>query len=211
MNINVAIVEDDDRVRESLCLLIQGAEGFSCAGTYHSAETAISGLTAAPPPDVVLMDINLPKVSGIDCVLQLRIRFPKLNVLMLTVHEDDDAIFRALQAGASGYLLKRTPPGDILKAVQEVYAGGAPMTSSIARKVLQSFQQPAPTLPQTEKLTPREAEILDLLSKGYLYKEIAAQLKIQFDTVHSHIRNIYEKLEVRSRTEAVARYLRPAP
>ena len=209
MNINVAIVEDDDRVRESLGMLIQGANGFTCTGAYRTAEGAIKGITAAPP-DVVLMDINLPRVSGIECVQQLRTHCPKVNVLMLTVYDDGDNIFRALEAGASGYLLKRTPPAEILKAIEEVYAGGAPMTSSIARKVLQSFQRRASTLAATEKLSLRETEILDLLSKGYLYKEIAAQLGIGFDTVHSHVRNIYGKLHVRTRTEAVAKYLRPA-
>ena len=208
MNINVAIVEDDDRVRESLGLLIQGTSEFTCTGSYRTAESALKGITASPP-DVVLMDINLPRASGIECVQQIRMQCPNLNVLMLTVHDDGDIIFRALEAGANGYLLKRTPPAEILNAIKEVYAGGAPMTSSIARKVLQSFHQRASTLASTEKLTLRESEILDLLSKGYLYKEIAAQLGIGFDTVHSHVRNIYSKLHVRTRTEAVAKYLRP--
>jgi DNA-binding NarL/FixJ family response regulator len=208
MNINVAIVEDDESVRETLSMLLESANGFACAGAYRTVESAIKGISAAPP-DVVLMDINLPRVSGIECIQQLRKRDLKLNVLILTVHDDDDAIFRALQAGANGYLLKRTPPAEILKAIEEVNAGGSPMTSSIARKVLQSFHQPAPSTAQTEKLTLRETEILNLLSKGYLYKEIAAQLDVHFDTVHSHIRNIYTKLQVRSRTQAVAKYLRP--
>src|SRR5688500_19029674 len=181
MNINVAIVEDDDRVRQSLANLIQGAAGFTCAATYNSAEAALKSIPLAPP-DVLLMDINLPKLSGIDCVQQLRARLPKLNVLMLTVQDDDDAIMRALQAGANGYLLKRTPPGEIITAIHDVNAGGSPMTSSIARRVIQLFRQRAPSLAQGEKLTPRESEILELLSKGYLYKEIADQLKIQFDT-----------------------------
>ena len=206
MNIKVAIVEDDESVRESLSMLLESANGFACTGAYHSVETAIKGIDANPP-DVVLMDINLPRVSGIECVQQLRKRGLKLDVLILTVHDDDEAIFRALQAGANGYLLKRTPPTEILRAIEEVKAGGSPMTSSIARKVLQSFHQPA--LPADEKLTLRETEILNLLSKGYLYKEIAKQLDVQFDTVHSHIRNIYNKLHVRSRTEAVTKYLRP--
>lgn len=208
MNINVAIVEDDDGVRESLARLIEGAEGFTCSGTYRSAETAIKGILDAPP-NVVVMDINLPRATGIECVQQLRVHCPNLNVLMLTVYDDGENIFRALEAGANGYLLKRTPPGEILKAIEEVNAGGAPMTSSIARRVLQSFHQRAPTLPPAEKLSMRETEILDLLAKGYLYKEIAGLLNLQFDTVHSHVRNIYSKLHVRSRTEAVTKYLRP--
>ena len=209
MNINVAIVEDDDRVRESLGMLIQGANGFTCTGAYRTAESAIKCIAAAPP-DVVLMDIHLPRTSGIECVQQLRERCPDLNVLMLTVHDDSEVIFRALEAGANGYLLKRTPPAEILKAIEEVNAGGAPMTSSIARQVLKSFQKRPPSGRTTEKLTLRETEILDLLSKGYLYKEIAAQLVIEFNTVHSHVRNIYDKLQVRSRTEAVTKYLHPA-
>lgn len=209
MNINVAIVEDDDGVRESLARLVEGAEGFACTGAYRSAETAIKGILDAPP-NVVVMDINLPRASGIECVQQLRAHCPNLNVLMLTVYDDGENIFRALEAGANGYLLKRTPPGEILRAIEEVNAGGAPMTSSIARRVLQSFHQPALTQPPTEKLSMRETEILDLLAKGYLYKEIATLLNLQFDTVHSHVRNIYNKLHVRSRTEAVTKYLRPS-
>ena len=185
MNINVAIVEDDERVRESLCMLIQGTDGFMCTGTYESAEAALQGLPEQPP-DVVLMDINLPQASGIECVRKLRARCPELNVMMLTVHDDDDAIFRALQAGAHGYLLKRTPPGEILTAIEEINAGGSPMTSSIARKVLQSFQR-TPALGPAEKLSPREHEILDLLVKGYLYKEIAEQLSISVRTVEKHV------------------------
>ncbi|HKQ38939.1 MAG TPA: response regulator transcription factor [Verrucomicrobiae bacterium] len=209
MNINVAVVEDDDDVRESLSKLIEGTEGFSCTGAYRSAEIAIKGILEAPP-NVVVMDINLPRASGIECVQQLRTHCPNVNVLMLTIYDDGDNIFRALEAGANGYLLKRTPPGEILKAIEEVNAGGAPMTSSIARRVLQSFHQRATTVPADEKLTMRETEILDLLSKGYLYKEIAGLLNLHFDTVHSHVRNIYNKLHVRSRTEAVTKYLRPA-
>src|SRR5436190_12310884 len=209
MNINVAIVEDDDGVRESLEKLIQGADGFSCTGTYRSAETAIKGILAAPP-DVVVMDINLPRATGIECVQQLRAHCPNVNVLMLTIYDDGENIFRALEAGANGYLLKRTPPPQILNAIEEVNAGGAPMTSSIARRVLQSFHQRAPTSPQTEKLTMRESEILDLLSKGYRYKEIAGLLNLHFDTVHSHVRNIYNKLQVSSKTEAINKYRQPA-
>ena len=209
MNIRVAVVEDDDRVRESLSMLIEGAEGFTCNGAYRSAESALKGILTTPP-DVVVMDIDLPRASGIECVQQLRAHCPNVNVLMLTVYDDGDKIFRALEAGANGYLLKRTPPGEILKAIEEVHTGGSPMTSSIARRVLQSFHQRAPTLPPTEKLTMRESEILDLLSKGYLYKEIANLLDVHFDTVHTHVRRIYGKLQVRSRTEAVAKYLRPA-
>jgi DNA-binding NarL/FixJ family response regulator len=207
----VAVVEDDQRVRDSLSVLIGGANGFTCAGTYATGEAALEGIPKSPP-NVVLMDINLPKISGIECVQRLKAVCPTLMVIMLTVHEDDDAIFKALQAGANGYLLKRTPPGEILDAISDAHRGGAPMSSSIARKVIQSFHQdPSKVAQSTEStaLTAREREVLELLAKGYLYKEIGALFGIQFETVHTHVRNIYQKMHVRSRSEAVAKFLRP--
>ena len=206
----VALVEDDSRVRESLCVLIEGAAGFKCVGAYPNATAALEEIPKLLP-SVVLMDINLPGVSGVQCVRRLKLASPELLVIMLTVNEGDDMIFQALQAGANGYLLKRTPPGQILEAISEVHRGGAPMSSSIARKVIQSFHQDAPRprtgLPLADiTLTPRERTILELLTKGFLYKEIAAELTIQFETVHTHVRSIYQKLHVRSRSEAVARY-----
>ncbi|HYT62123.1 MAG TPA: response regulator transcription factor [Haliangiales bacterium] len=208
MPIKVSIVEDNDRVRESLTSLIDGARGFRCVGAHRSAEAALK-LVPDDAPDVVLMDIHLPRLSGIDCVRKLKATKPDLLIIMLTAYEDDDLIFQALKAGANGYLVKQTPPSEILAAVQEVHEGGAPMSSNIARKVIQSFHQSQPGASATEALSPREREILVLLSRGYLNKEIADSLSIAFQTVHTHVRNIYSKLQVRCRTEAVARYLRP--
>jgi DNA-binding NarL/FixJ family response regulator len=208
MSIRVAIVEDDDRVRESLGLLIDGADGFISCGSYATAAAAISGISARPP-DVVLMDINMPRCSGIECVRGLRAFCPDLNILMLTVADDGENVFRALEAGANGYLLKRTPPNDILKAIQDVHDGGSPMTGSIARQVLKSFEKPAPLSVAAEKLTSREKETLDLLAKGHSYKEISTTLQVKYNTVHTHVRNIYTKLQVRSRTQAVSKYLEP--
>ncbi len=208
MPIKVSIVEDNDRVRESLTSLIDGARGFRCVGAHRSAEAALK-LIPDEKPDVVLMDIHLPRLSGIDCVRKLKALGPNLLVLMLTAYEDDDLIFQALKAGANGYLIKQTSPSEILAAVKEVHEGGAPMSSNIARKVIQSFHQTVATDSPTDSLSPREREILDLLAKGYSNKEIADTLSIAYLTVHTHVRNIYGKLQVRSRTEAVAKYLRP--
>lgn len=205
--IRVCIVEDNPTVRESLSILIQGAPGLECSGAYPSGEAALKGVPQACP-DVVLMDIELGGMSGIDCVRKLRALQPKSIVLMLTSYEDDDLIFQALKAGASGYLVKQTPPAELLSAIADVHRGGAPMSSSIARKVIQSFHKPvSPSADSAAKLTPREREILQHLARGYLYKEIADALSISFDTVHGHIQNIYHKLHVRSRTEAVAKFL----
>lgn len=204
----VSIVEDDDEVRQSLLVLINGSEGFRCVSAHRSAEDAIAGIPAAQP-DVALLDINLPRQSGIDCVRQLKAQLPNLHCLMLTMYEDADLIFKSLTAGASGYLLKRTPPARLLDAILEVQHGGAPMSGKIARVVVQYFQQLKGPDPTTETLTRRERELLDLLAKGHRYKEIAVTLGISFDTVRAHLRNIYDKLQVRSRTEAVVKYLRP--
>ncbi|PYK98991.1 MAG: DNA-binding response regulator [Verrucomicrobia bacterium] len=208
MPVKVSLVEDNDRVRESLASLIDGARGFRCVGAHRSAEAALK-LVPEEEPDVVLMDIHLPRLSGIDCVRKLKAIEPDLLVIMLTAYADDDLIFQALKAGANGYLVKQTPPSEILAAIQEVHEGGAPMSSNIARKVIQSFYQAQPGEASTETLSPREREILDLLARGYMNKEIADALSIAFQTVHTHVRNIYSKLHVRSRTEAVAKYLRP--
>jgi len=208
MAIKVSIVEDNDRVRASLTSLIDGAPDFRCVGAHRSAEAALK-LIPDENPDVVLMDIHLPRMSGIDCVPKLKIAKPDLLVLMLTAYEDDDLIFQALKSGANGYLVKQTPPSEILAAIKDVHAGGAPMSSNIARKVIQSFHPAEPHESPTETLSPREREILSLLAKGYMDKEIADILSIAPHTVHTHIRNTYDKLHVRSRTEAVAIYLRP--
>lgn len=202
--IRVGIVEDDDRIRESLVALIERAPGFRCVAAHPSAEEALPGL-AGVRPDVVLMDINLPGKSGIECVADLKSLLPATQIVMLTVFEDTDKIFQSLQAGASGYLLKRTPPEELLTAMDEVHHGGSPMSSLIARKVVASFQRAKP-LPEAA-LTPREHEILQSLSHGLLYKEIAAQLGISITTVRTHLRNVYEKLQVQNRTEAVVKFL----
>ncbi|KAF0173840.1 MAG: LuxR family transcriptional regulator [Limisphaerales bacterium] len=208
MSIKVSIVEDDRGIRENLSVLVGGSPGFSCASTHGNAEEALRQIPLKSP-DVVLMDINLPKLSGIECVRQLKAQMPRVQFLMLTVYEDSDMIFKALGAGASGYLLKRTPPARLLDAIEEVHAGASPMSGKVARIVVQFVQRMKQAAPPTELLSKREQEILDLLAKGYRYKEIADLLTISYDTVRSHIRNIYDKLQVHSRTEAVVRYLRP--
>lgn len=205
MPIKVAIVEDDARVRESLSVLIEGAGDFTLLGAYPNAEVALKEIPRQWP-DVILMDINLPNLSGIDCVNRLKQARPELQVIMLTAYADDDQIFQSLQGGASGYLLKKTPPAKIVEAILEVHAGGAPMSNTIARKVVAHFQQIKP-LPEVASLTDREKEILDHLVKGYRNKEIADMLSVGLETVRSHLRNIYHKLHVTSRTEAVVKYL----
>ncbi len=207
MAIRVAIVEDDPKVRNSLEVLIEGSHEFHCAATYGDAESALKNLPAATPK-VVLMDINLPEMNGIECVRHLKQKLPEIHIIMLTVYEDTQKIFSSLQAGAVGYLLKSSRPDEILQAIMDVNAGGSPMTAQIARKVVQSFHKKNSKNDEVVKLTDRENEILDLLSKGYIYKEIAEHLFISPDTVHNHLRHIYEKLHVHSRTEAVVKYLR---
>lgn len=207
MDISVSIVEDNEQLRVTVARVIERAEGFRCLSHYGSAEEALKGLPN-DRPDVVLMDINLPGMNGVECVRQLKQVLPKTQVMMLTVYEDTENIFNALAAGASGYMLKRTPRAELLAAIKEVYRGGSPMTAHIARKVVQSFQQTSASAPPAEGLSPREQEVLDFLSQGFLYKEIADKLGISYETVHTYIRRIYEKLQVRTRTEAVAKFLR---
>ena len=207
MTITVAIVEDDAGIRDALMRVLGRAPEFRCLGWYENAEDALRELPAAKP-DVVLMDINLPGMSGVECVRKLKAQEFPAQVLMLTVYEDSEQIFESLAAGASGYLLKRTPPSELLEAIRDVHTGGAPMSSQIARKVVASFRNVAPTNP-TAELSPREQEILGWLAQGFLIKEIAERLGIGFDTVRTHIRRIYEKLQVHSRAQAVAKFLRP--
>lgn len=207
MAITVSIVEDNDQLRGTLARVIARAEGFECLGQFPSAEAALEGLPKQCP-DLVLMDINLPGMNGVECVRKLKQVLPQLQIMMLTVYEDTENIFNALAAGATGYMLKRTPRAELLEAIREVKRGGSPMTTHIARKVVQSFQKPVSTNQQTENLSPREQEVLDHLSQGFLYKEIAEKLGISYETVHTYIRRIYEKLQVRTRTEAVAKFLR---
>ena len=207
--ISVSIVEDDAPVRKILVNWIESADGFECRGEYRNGELAVAQLTQKKP-DIVLMDINLPGISGIECVRRLKPQLPDTQFLMLTVYEDTDHIFDALTAGASGYLLKQTPHDELLAALKGVYAGGSPMTGSIARKLVLSFQTSPPQPRQVREnvdLTPREREVLELLARGYLYKEIADSLQISIPTVNTHIRRIYEKLHVQSRGRAVAKYV----
>ena len=207
MAITVSIVEDNEQLRGTLARVIDRAEGFRCLSQYPDAEAAVEALPR-DRPDVVLMDINLPGMNGVECVRRLKQLAPDSLVIMLTVYEDTENIFNALAAGASGYLLKRTPRAEVLDAIREVHRGGSPMTTHIARKVVQSFQPTGASSQTGESLSPREQEVLDCLSKGFLYKEIAEKLGISYETVHTYIRRIYEKLQVRTRTEAVAKFLR---
>ena len=207
MTHTVAIVEDDAGIREDLVALLNGSPGCRCVGACASGEEALIEIPFWRP-EVVLMDINLPQMSGIECVARLKAKTPELLVLMLTVYEDGDSIFRALKAGASGYLVKRLASDKLLEAIQEVTAGGAPMSCHIARKVVQFFNHAGPSPEVSENLSPRELEILDLLVAGCFFKEIADQLGISGETVRTHVNHIYRKLHVRSRTEAVVKYLR---
>lgn len=204
MSIAVAIVEDDAGARKILAGWITRASGFRLVGEWGKAESALPSLPEKKP-DVVLMDINLPGMSGVEAVGKLKPLLADTQFVMLTVYEDADHIFSALAAGASGYLLKQTPREELLAALEDVHRGGSPMTSNIARKVVQSFKQ-TPAVRDAEGLSPREQEVLDLLARGYLYKEIADRLNISVPTVNTYVRRVYEKLHVRSRAQAVAKY-----
>jgi len=206
MKIKVSIVEDNANLRRSLADVIDAAEGLEVTAVYKSAEEALASIPQTRP-DVVLMDIRLSEMTGIECTARLRQTNPEVFVLILTAFEDSDQIFEALQAGASGYLLKRARREEIVDAIRQVKAGGAPMTPEIARRVVASFHRGTKKGEQTEALTSREEEILQLLAKGYVSKEISDQLRISVETVRTHLRHIYEKLHVRSRTEAVLKYL----
>ena len=203
--IKVAIVEDSAGVREGLRRLLGQTEEFQCVACFGSGEEALQKI-AATPPDVLLMDINLPGMDGVECVRKLHLLNPAIRIVMLTVYEKPDHIFNALTAGAVGYLLKQKPSGDLLNAIRDAHHGGAPMSSQIARKVVQFFQNNSSDS-GAEALSARELEVLDLLAKGHLIKEIADQLNISFGTVRTYIRRIYEKLHVHSRAQAVAKYL----
>jgi DNA-binding NarL/FixJ family response regulator len=213
-SLRIAIVDDDPGVRQTLEQTIRHFPGCRCVAAYASGEEAVRRLPAATV-DIVLMDINMPGIDGIECVRQLKADDERLEFIMLTVYEDTDSIFLALSAGASGYLLKRAAPTELEAAIRLVQAGGSPMTSHIARKVAQSFRQPsAPTAmgqstakaAADEELTPRQREILEHLASGMLYKEIATALGVSYDTVNNHIRQIYRKLHIRSRSQAVAKF-----
>ncbi|HMP84777.1 MAG TPA: response regulator transcription factor [Verrucomicrobiota bacterium] len=207
MPITVSIVEDNDQLRGTLARVLSRADGFVCLGQHANAEDALKALPLEKP-DVVLMDINLPGMNGVECVRQLKQVLPATQVMMLTAYEDTENIFNSLAAGATGYMLKRTPRAELLDAVRDVHKGGSPMSAHIARKVVLSFAKPAPMPSPTENLSEREQQVLDCLAEGLMYKEIAEKLGISYETVHTYIRRIYEKLQVRTRTEAVAKFLR---
>ncbi len=206
MSITYAIVEDVAATRQHLLAVLRRAPGLTCLRTCATGEEALRWLPT-DAPDVVLMDLNLPGMSGIQCVAKLKAACPQLQVLILTTYEDSDLIFDSLRAGASGYLLKNTPPDELVEAIEQVRAGGSPMSMSIARKVVSHFQQFRAPAAEFEQLTPRELEILTQLARGLHYKEIGDELRISVSTVRTHLHAIYGKLHVQSRTEAVVRYL----
>lgn len=205
--ITVSIVEDDAKLRETMVRYFAGQADFKCLCTYPDAETALAAIPQNPP-DVVLMDINLPGMNGIECVARLHAALPDLKIIMLTVFEDSERVFNSLSAGAFGYLVKSNRPAKILQAIRDVYEGGSPMSGHIARMVVQSFEKRPPAPDETASLTPRELEVLHGLSCGQPYKQIAAELGISLSTVRTYIQRIYEKLHVHSQTEAVMKYAR---
>jgi DNA-binding NarL/FixJ family response regulator len=210
MKITVCIVEDDRKTRESLVMVLRGTAGVHVLGAHSSGEEALA-CVPKEQPEVVLMDINLPGMSGVECVTRLKSQMPELRVLMLTTYEDSQLIFNSLRAGATGYILKNKSSVELLAALQQVHEGGAPMSMRIARKVVSFFNQlPAPT-PETEQLSEREREVLAALARGMLYKEIATQLDISENTVRTYVKRIYEKLHVQTRTEAVAKFQKRLP
>ena len=209
--ISVAVVEDNEDLRESVATYLSNVVGFRCVGSYETAEEALIEIPRARP-NVVLMDINLPGMNGIDCVERLKRIEPRLPVIMLTVYEDSDQVFDALAAGACGYLIKSTPQERLVDAIREVHVGGSPMSSHIARKVVQSFRRTEQGNSEgVERLSPREQQVLELLAKGAPYKQIAATMEISMGTLHTYIRRVYEKLHVNCRTEAVVKFLGSEP
>jgi DNA-binding NarL/FixJ family response regulator len=205
--ISVSIVDDEKKLCKSIATFLNGSTGFRCLSIYGSAETALQQLPK-DNPDVVLMDINMAGMDGIECVKRLKTLAPQIQILMLTVYEDTEQIFKALTAGATGYLLKRLEPEELLQAIRDVHLGGSPMSNSIARKVVASFQKANVSGEKQNLLTTREQEVLDCLAQGLAYKQIGDHLNISINTIRTHLRHIYEKLHVQSRTEAVAKYLR---
>jgi DNA-binding NarL/FixJ family response regulator len=205
--ISVSIVDDEKKLCQSISTFLNGSPGFRCVSIYGNAEAALKHLPA-DQPDVVLMDINMAGMNGIECVRQLKTLVPQIQILMFTIYEDTEQIFKALAAGATGYLLKRLEPGELLQSIRDVHAGGSPMSNSIARKVVASFQEANRAGEKQNLLTPREQAVLDCLAQGLAYKQIGDKLGISINTIRAHLRHIYEKLHVQSRTEAVAKYLR---
>lgn len=206
MRTTVCLVDDDAKLREAIGGYISGAKGFECLGSFADGETALQAIPALQP-HVVLMDINLPRMNGIQCVRRLKEKIPKLLVLMLTVYENSERIFEALSAGASGYMLKSTPPERLLEAIEDLKMGGSPMSSNIARKVVQAFHPNPGAAPLIEQLSTREQQVLNLLAEGFSYKEIALEMNLSMGTIRTYIRSMYEKLHVNSRTQAIVKYL----
>ncbi len=204
--ITVAIIEDERDIRECLSVLVNGTPGYSCTGSYRTMEEALDGLSHQLP-DVVLSDIGLPGMNGIEGVKILKARYPQLLVLMLTVYDDDERIFDAMCAGACGYLLKKTPPARLLESLKEAVQGGAPMSPEVARRVIALFREIRPPDRADYHLTPHETRLLKLFVEGHNYKTAAAELHVSVNTVNFHVRSIYEKLQVHSRSEAVAKAL----
>ena len=205
--IRVSIVEDRRQIREGLAVLINGTQGYRCIGAFHSMEQALEALEAELP-DVALIDIGLPGMSGIEGIRVLRQRYPALLMLVLTIYEDDERIFNALCAGASGYLLKKTPPARLLESIREVVEGGAPISAEVARRVITLFQNFRPPSSADYQLTPHETRLLKMLVDGHNYRTAAAELKVSVNTVSFHMRHVYEKLHVHSKSEAVSKALR---
>ncbi len=205
-HIKVGIVEDNAVVRESLAQILNGSPGFRCVCACATAAEALQRLPAAAPA-VVLMDINLPGQSGIECVRQIKPRLPAAQIIMLTIEEDAQRVFQSLEAGASGYLVKNLPPAKIIEAILEAHRGGAPMSSQIARMLVQFFHRRGLSNREAENLTPREEEVLRLVARGYRTKEVAEALVISPQTVETHLRNAFDKLHVRSRAAAVAKFM----
>ena len=210
MTITVSIVDDDAGLRDSISRYLRTARGVKYLSAYASAEEALVALPVEKP-DVVLMDINMASMDGIECTRRLKTTAPDTQILMLTVYEDTERIFRALSAGASGYLLKRAAPSKLLEAIREVYAGGSPMSGPIARKVVHSFRQGTPSPKESDALSERERQVLECLAKGFAYKQISDELGVSMDTTRTYIRRIYEKLHVHTRTDAVVRFLGNSP
>lgn len=206
MNIAVSIVDDDAQLREAVAALINNSPEICCVSCHCSGEDALAEIPKVRP-DVTLMDINLPGINGLECVRRLKSRLPSNEVIMLTELQSTGHILEALAAGASGYLLKQNPMDEVIDAIKDVHNGGSPMSAVVARRVVKSFQRSAGSDVEVQKLTAREFEIMDMLAKGYRYKEIASARDITFSTVHTHIRKIYEKLQVRSRTEATVKFI----
>lgn len=205
MKKTVVIVEDDGGLRDQLVQILETAPDIKCLGAYRSGEEALPQIFEKRP-DVVLMDIKLPGMSGIQCVAEVKKQVPEMQIIMVTIYEDSERIFRALKAGANGYLVKSGPPEQLLESIRDVHKGGAPMSSPIARKVVKHFHMIGPSVTETENLSPREREVLDLLGQGFIYKEIADKLNIGAETVRTYVKNICQKMHVRGRIEAVAKH-----